>query len=169
MDIPQPLFSLISCIGREGIWRDLLVHLPLGFPFQCYIWLTPDKHIFGYSIWAFGLQPHVRNSWKVWNCFQKTFCFQQQFPFAEPMGWDGWKAGTGTILSTPFLCLILFQKGKHHIVAVEGQDWGSLLGGSGTSSPLIAIRWNISSQEGMYRGKLPTGVKYAVNIWDLKP
>lgn len=162
MEIPQPLFSLISPVGK--ISRNLHVYPRLGFPFKFYIWFRAEKHILGYSIWVFGLQQHVTNSWKVWNCFQNTLYFQQQFPFHEPMGWDGWKPGTGTILYTTFLCLIILQQWKHHAVAVEGQDWGS-----GTFSSLSAIRWNISSQEWMYGGKLPTGMKYAVDSWDFKP
>lgn len=62
MEIPQPLFSLISSVGREGISRDLLVHLPLGFPFRFYIWFRPDKHIlgipFGHLAYSHMLETH---------------------------------------------------------------------------------------------------------------
>lgn len=119
MEIPQPLFSLISPVGK--ISRNLHVHPPLDFPSLFYIWFRPDKYMLGNSIWVFGLEPQVRNSWEVWNCFQKSLHFQQGFPFHNPMGWDGWKTDTDTILSTPFLCLIISQQSKHWVMAVEGR------------------------------------------------
>lgn len=162
MEIPHPLFSLISPIGREGISRDLNVHPSLGFPFQFYIWFRHNKYIFGYHIWVFGLEPHARNSWNVWNCFQKILYFQKQFTFTEPMYWDGWKAGTGTNLPTTLLCLIIFQQWKHCVVVVEGQHWGSLQ--EALASSHLSVPWSgaFPPSDGCMQESYPQGYRWSM-------